>query len=230
MRSSARRPAPPGPPTATVPSAPGRTCSSEPSPWRITTSRPISAPNCSAAAPVASSSAIPIPFGKTRARRRPAASSSQAQTATIASPPGTAKASTSATDSSRARSYGGPHPGRPRIHVRSPSRHVGTSPAGGRSVSTPASSHAVPTSGWPASGSSTVGVKIRSAPVTASSTNTVSEKPRSAAIAWRSAAGTAAPSSTTPSGLPPAPSEPTKTRRVWSVVVVMQARMPRESP
>ena len=52
-----------------------------------------------------------------------------------------------------------------------------------------ASSQAVPTSGWPASGSSTVGVKIRSAPVAASSTNTVSEKPRSAATAWRSAAG-----------------------------------------
>ena len=50
--------------------------------------------------------------------------------------------------------------------MSSPSRQVGTSPAGGRSVSTARlpSSHAVPTSGWPASGSSTVGVKIRSAP------------------------------------------------------------------
>ena len=47
------------------------------------------------AAPVASSSSMPIPFGNTRARTRPAASSSQAQTATMASPPGTANASTS---------------------------------------------------------------------------------------------------------------------------------------
>ena len=48
--------------------------------------------------------------------------------------------------------------------MSSPSLHVGTSPAGGRSVSTGvpacASSQAVPTSGWPASGSSTVGVWI----------------------------------------------------------------------
>jgi hypothetical protein len=65
------------------------------------------------------------------------------------------------------------------IQVRPASSVVtGTRPAGGRSASTswPAcrSSHPVPTSGWPASGSSTAGVKIRSSPVRTSSTNTVS--------------------------------------------------------
>jgi hypothetical protein len=71
------------------------------------------------------------------------------------------------------------HSERALIQVSSPSRQVGTAPAGGRSVVTGvpacASSQAVPTSGWPASGSSTAGVWMRSSPVAASSTNTVSE-------------------------------------------------------
>ena len=74
-----------------------------------------------------------------------------------------------------------------------------------------ASSHALPTEGWPAKSSSTAGVKMRISPRPGSSTNTVSLRPRSA-TAWRRAGGTAPPSRKTASGLPPEPSSAQKTR------------------
>ena len=52
------------PPTATVPSSAGRTCSSEPIPWWMVRGRPRRAPMTTAAAPVASSSAMPRPGAK----------------------------------------------------------------------------------------------------------------------------------------------------------------------
>ena len=79
------------PPISIVPSGPGRTSMREPTPWRSVSGRPSAAPRRSAAAPVASSSAMPIATGKTRVRMRPASSSSQAHTWTWpASAPGCA--------------------------------------------------------------------------------------------------------------------------------------------
>ena len=102
--------------------------------------------------------------------------------------------------------------------IPSPSRKVGTSPAGGRSTATAvrsrASSQLVPTSGWPANGMA-AGVKIRTLPA-AGSTNTVSLKPRSVATGWRRPWGTAAPVRNTPSGFPPVPSGATNTRSTCS--------------
>ena len=153
---------------------------------------------------------------------RPAASSSQAQQSTKPRPSGApASASTRPGPSSWRKSISGAHSARPRIQVTpSPSRKVGTSPAGGRSTATAvrsrASSQLVPTSGWPAKGSSAAGVKIRTRPARGSSTNTVSLKPRSAATAWRRPSGTAAPSRNTPSGFPPVPSGATNTRSTCS--------------
>src|SRR5215211_7259472 len=94
-------------------------------------------------------------------------------------------------------------------------------PAGGRSVGTSkpslVRSQAVPTRGWPANGSSSFGVKMRSLPCSGSSTNTVSEKPRTAAVPWRSPSATCPPSRKTPRGLPPAPPSPTNTRSTCSL-------------
>ena len=69
-------------------------------------------------------------------------------------------------ESSATKSNSGPSSGRARTQVRPSSCHVGTSPDGGRSTSGSGPwrcrSHDVPTRGWPARGSSTVGVKMRS--------------------------------------------------------------------
>src|ERR687885_517630 len=58
---------------------------------------------------------------------------------------------------------------------------------------------------------------MRSSPRSRSSTNTVSEKPSSAATSWRSSSGTSPPSRKTPRGLPPAPPSPTNTRSTCSL-------------
>ena len=118
-------------------------------------------------------------------------------------------------DRRRPRLDGGPR----RDRTASSTRRTAPAPpppgaAGPRpALPTSRSSHAVPTNGCPASGSSTSGVRIRISPRRRSSTNTVSAKPSSAATAWRSASGTAAPSRKTPSGFPPEPSGAQNTRR-----------------
>src|SRR3712207_1243625 len=58
---------------------------------------------------------------------------------------------------------------------------------------------------------------MRSSPLSGPSTNTVSEKPRSAATLCRLSSGTSLPSRKTPRGLPPAPPSPTNTRSTCSV-------------
>src|SRR3712207_1737622 len=58
---------------------------------------------------------------------------------------------------------------------------------------------------------------MRSSPLSGPSTNTVSEKPRSAATLCRPSSGTSLPSRKTPRGLPPAPPSPTNTRSTCSV-------------
>ena len=83
------------------------------------------------------------------------------------------------------------------------------------------SSQAVPTVGWPANGNSVAGVWIanRATPSSTLSTKTVSLKSRSWATAWRRSGAISAPSTNTPSGLPPLPSGPMNTRRTWSIVI-----------
>lgn len=106
---------------------------------------------------------------------------------------GPASASTSPAEESSTQAKSGAHSGRAATKARSSSTRAGTSPAGGLSevtaVRSRASSQAVPTSGWPAKLSSTVGVKIRTTPAAASSTNTVSLNPSTAAAACRSRGG-----------------------------------------
>jgi hypothetical protein len=67
------------PPISVSPSAPGRALITEPWPWWTTIGRHSLAQRASAAEPVASSSAMPAPGAKARARIVPAGSSIQAQ-------------------------------------------------------------------------------------------------------------------------------------------------------
>src|SRR5215216_4081228 len=60
---------------------------------------------------------------------------------------------------------------------------------------------------------------MRSSPTSGLSTNTVSEKPRSAATSWRRRSGTSRPWRNTPNGLPPIPPSPTKTLSTCSVAM-----------
>src|SRR5919109_605806 len=108
------------------------------------------------------------------------------------------------------------HEGQPPLVAH---RHLADRPGGRPPPPGPrrsASSHAVPTVGWPANPMSTAGVKMRISPRSGSSTNTVSLSPRSAATPWRRSGGMSEPSRKTPSGVPPVPSSTQKTRSRWS--------------
>ena len=176
----------------------GRTSSSEPTPWRMTSGRPSRPPISTAAAPVASSSRIPRSVGKKRLRRCPAGFVLPGPdvAAGLAHRAGGADASTSAGvaelvgASKRVDPLGPGADPAPAIVVvtRSGRRRRGSAGSRRHGRGTRAATPCRP-SGWPANGSSAAGVKIRTVATPASasmpSTKTVSLKPSSAATAWR---------------------------------------------
>ena len=146
--------------------APGRAWRTEPRPWRISISRPTSAHSRSAAEPVASSSSTPASGTNTRSRTSPAGSSIHAQHR----PPVAVRRAVERVDRRRRVELdeleGRPHSGFAEIRTSPSSKRDGAL-AGRRAQHghvdpCSRSSHADPTSGCPASGSSTSGVKMRS--------------------------------------------------------------------
>ena len=142
--------------------------STEPRPWRISIGRPTRAARRSAADPVASSSGTPASGTKTRARIDPRRLVEPRPDADSRSP-GRSPSTRRPRPATRARRNrtAAPTPVRGDRGELAVEAHRDLS--GGRSqhVDVDAlarSSHAVPTSGWPANGSSTSGVKIRSSP------------------------------------------------------------------